>query len=798
MIKNHFKIALRNLWRHKRMTSINIAGLGIGMAAAVLIAIWVQNELSFDRFEPDAGNIYRIKATISVTKTETWQWETSQYILGEHARKELPEVIDLARFQSNYGNLNMHIGDKLVTEKKAAFVDERWFDLFHYDFVQGSTDQFNKNPFSLIITESAAKRYFGNANAVGKVLRIDTDNYQVQGVVRDYPANSSFRYDLLMPIAARLANPQAKKNDLDWGNYEYQTFLKLRPDANPARVAAKLLNILHTNRKDDDGKAKYSLVHLTDLHFENDLMSSRLIHGNRTIVNVFMVLGVLLLVTACINYVNLTTARASMRSKEVSVRKIVGAGRPHLFGQFMFESLLVSLLSLLLALVLIEAAMPWFRTFTEKDFGEPLRNFVVWVILTAVLLASFVLNGLYPAFLLSSFQPVNVFRGKSALNFRDTALRRVLVITQFAISVVLIAGTLVIYRQLNYMEKIDPGYNRSQVFSFTFPWWTIPHFDFKKRAQLLETVKQQLQAQSATANVSMTGGGLVNFDNTSSGNFDWPGRPKDFEPAFAPLSVDADFARIMQLKIKEGRWFDNSPSDEHNVLLNETAVKLINLHGDPVGQRFIHHKDTGVIIGVVKDFHYKSLHDKIGPMLITRSDAEGFYIKTSPGNSAAAIAAAGKIWRQYFADTPFDYEFLDDTYNNLYKAEQQQSVLVTVFAGVALFISALGLLGLAAFAAEQKVKEIGIRKVLGASIQNIARLLSADFVKMVFVASLIAFPVAWWAMNKWLESFAYRISLSWWLFVASAGIALMIALITVSFQSVRAALVNPVKSLRSE
>jgi putative ABC transport system permease protein len=629
-------------------------------------------------------------------------------------------------------------------------------------------------------------------------LRIDTNNYQVQAVVKDNPANSSFQFNLLMPVAAMMADPKQKKNDLEWGNYEYITFLKLKPGSKTTSVAAKLQSILHSNRKDDKSNAKYSLLKLKDMHFESDLMNSSMIHGNRTMVNVFIVLAGLLLITACINYVNLTTARASLRSKEVSVRKIVGAGRLHLFGQFMAESLLVSVISLVFSLLLVELAMPWFRTFTAKDFAEPVSSPVLWIIFGSTLLVSFLLNGLYPAFLLSSFQPLNVFRGKSMLNFKDIALRRTLVVAQFAISVVLIVGTLVIYRQLQYMGKIDPGYNRSQVFSFSFPWWKIPNLDYKKSEALISTVKQQLQEQSATSQVSMAAMGLVNFDSSSSGNFDWPGRPKDFEPAFAPLGVDVDFQKLMNLKIKEGRWFNNDPSDKRNVLLNETAVRLINLHGTVIGQRFIHHGDTGVIIGIVKDFHYKSLHDKIGPMIISEKGVSGFYIKTAPGNNAAAIAAAGKVWKQYFPDAPFTYEFLDETYNNLYLAEQQSSVLITVFAVIAIFISALGLLGLAAFAAEQKTKEIGIRKVLGASIQHIVRLLSTDFIKMVCIASVIAFPLAYLAMNKWLQGFAYRISLSWWIFGASAGIALLIALITVSFQSIKAAIANPVNSLRSE
>jgi putative ABC transport system permease protein len=798
MIRNYFKIAWRNLWRHKRMTSINIAGLGIGMAAAVLIAMWVQNELSFDRNQADADNIYRIKVNLAISKTETWVWETSPYILGDFATRQIPQISEMARVRAHYGNLNLMDGSKIITETQAAYIDEGWFKMFHYDFVDGSPDGFVKNPFSIILTQSTAKKYFGSTEAVGKVLRIDTNNYKVEGVVKDYPANSSFRFNVLMPIAAQLVNPREKKNSLQWGNYNFITFLKLRPQANVNAVAYNLFIIQHKNHEKDNGNEKFALTKLTDMHFETDLQSTSFIHGNRIIVSVFIVLAALLLITACINYVNLTTARASMRSKEVSVRKIVGAGRGQLFNQFMSESLVVSLLSLVVATVLIQLGLPWFSSFTDKQFNNPFTSPVVLLILGVTLLASFLLNGLYPAVLLSSFNPMNVFRGKSMLNFRDAALRRSLVVSQFTISVVLIAGTLVIYRQLNFIETKDPGYNRSQVLSFTFPYWTIPHFDYNKSDALLHTVKQELKAQAATQNVALAGNDLVNFTSSSSGGYDWAGRPKDFDMAFAPLDADVDFKDLMQLKLKEGRWFNNDISDKHNVVLNETAIALTGLRQPVIGQRFIHQGDTGVIVGVVKDFNYKSLHDKIGPVVISNNTSIGVYIKTRPGNVAAAIAGAGKVWKEYFPDSPFVYSFLDDSYANLYKSEQQSSTLVTLFAVIAIVISALGLLGLAAFAAEQKVKEIGIRKTLGASVHHIVRLLSTDFIKMVLIASVLAFPIAYWAMNKWLQTFAYRISLSWWIFLASAGIALLIALITVSFQSIKAALVNPVDSLRSE
>ncbi len=799
MIKNYFKIAWRNLLRHKRLTIINVAGLGIGMAATVLIAVWVQNELSFDHDQPGADNIYRVTADLSISKTETWVWESSQYQLAEHAGKEIPEVEDITRVRPKvYDALVLNNNGELISEKKSAYVDSHWFNMFHYDVIEGSLEPFLKNPFSLVITASTAKRYFGNQDAVGKILRVDSVSYQVQAVVKDNPANSSFQYNVLIPVAAELTDPERKKNASVWNNYEYVTFLKLKPGSNSKAVSAKLLQILRTNRKDFNGKSDYRLVNLAKMHFESDVQNSNFQHGNRTMVNVFIVLAALLLITACINYVNLTTARASLRSKEVSVRKIVGADRIQLFAQFMSESLLVSFWALALALVLIQISLPWFGSFTGKEFGQPLRAQGTWMIMGSTLLVSFLMNGLYPAMLLSSFKPINVFRGKNLLDFKDTGLRKTLVIIQFTVSVILITGTLVIYSQLRYIQKVDLGYDRSQIFSFDFPWWKIKGMDFNKSDALMATVKSELKKQSAIADVSVAGSDLVDFHSQSSGSFDWAGRPKDFDPSFAPLEVDPDFRRLMHLKIKEGRWFNPGIADHHNVLINEAAVTLLHLPQSVIGQRFVHQGDTGVIIGVLKDFHYRSLHEKIGPMVISDHTGNGFYIKTTPQNTAAAITAAQNIWKKFYPDTPFEYDFLDDKYNSLYKTEQQSSVLITLFAGIALFVSALGLLGLAAFAAEQKVKEIGIRRVLGASVSHIVSLLSVDFLKMVVIASMVAFPIAWWAMNKWLQDFAYRIGLSWWIFLCAAAIALIIAIVTVSAQAIKAAVANPVKSLRSE
>jgi len=801
MFRNYLKIAWRSLWLHKRMTFINIAGLGIGIAAAILIAIWVQNERSYDSDQPNAENIFRVTSVWPISPTETWRLNAAQYVLSDIAIKEIPEIEDATRVRPrDYANLNFHIGQKIIQEKKVARVDDHWFKMFRYDFVDGSAAAFNKNLYSLILTQSAAKRFFGNQEPIGKMVRIDKDTYQVEGIVKDNPANSSFDYEVFIPMAAFLTDPEELRQTTDWGNSNYNIFFKLKHGANLTKVAAKLTAIEHRNHKDKalKDKTSYDLINLRDMHFEEGLLSYAFKHGSRMMTNVFTSLAVLLLLTACINYVNLTTARASARSKEVSVRKIVGAGRLQLFGQFMSESFLVSVIAVALSFALVQLCMPWFKDFTGKNFSAPISSPLAWQIVGVTLLVSFILNGLYPALLLSSFQPLRVFRGKTMLNFKDAGLRKALVVVQFTISVVLIVGALVIYKQLKYVENTDLGYDRSHVFMVDIPYTAFGNDYDKNAPPILRAIKQDLKQNGAISDISLANL-FVNDDNKSSHAFDWDGRPKDFNLTFTPFSADPDFQRVMKLKMADGSWFSNSAGDKHNVILNETAVRLTGLHKPYIGQRFIHQGDTGVVIGVVKDFHFASLHDKIAPMIIRRGEYWfSVYIKSTPNNTQAAILAAQKVMQKFLPDEAFEYHFVDDDYNKLYQSERQSSVLIGLFAAIAVFVSALGLMGLATFAAEQKVKEIGIRKVLGAGMQHIVGLLSVDFVKMVVIASIIAFPIAWWAMNKWLQDFAYKINLSWWIFAVSGAAVLIIALITISYQTIKAAIANPVKSLRSE
>jgi len=799
MFKNFFKITLRNLWKNKATGFINLFGLTIGMTAAVFIFLWIQNEISFDNYHQDKENIYRITNSIQVDKSSSWIWESSPMLLAETALKEIPEVQKVARLTSNaWGGPVITVNQKQFAEKTSAYVEKTWFNLFHYDFVAGSPVAFGGNPFSVILTESKAKKYFGEANAIGQVIRVDTVNYTVQGVIKDNPLNSSFQFDILLQMEGRLANPQNLREDKNWNNFGYISFIQLRPDADRAAVTAKLNNIIRKNRKNNNDTV--SIFPLTEMYFESDLQSSDLPHGNKKTTYIFSLLGLLLLVTACINYVNLTTAKASLRAKEVSVRKIVGAYRAHLFFQFITESLVVSCLALGLTLLLIKACLPVFNTITEKEFHLSFTSFTIWKVLSGTLFFAIVLNGVYPAILLSSFKPLNVFRGKSVLKLRDGSIRKGLVVFQFSLSMILIIGTIVIYRQLHYIQTSNPGYNVSQVLSLKLPYNAFGSLNDDAQKNFIAAMKHDLQSSPGIASVCTGSGEIVNVAGVSSGNADWDGHDSTFNPSIATLSVDEDFQKMFQLKMASGRWFKQGNEDTHNYILNETAVSVLNIHQPVIGQRFTWGGDTGQVIGVVKDFHYKSMHEKIGPMVFFSNGGTGsfIFIKTTPGNIRQALTSAEAVWAKFIHDEPISYTFLDDSFNTLYKTDIKVSKLIFIFSAIAIIISALGLFGLAAFTAEQRTKEIGIRKVLGASVEQITILLSKDFLRLVAVAIVIASPVAWWIMNKWLQDFAYRISISAWIFIAAGLSALMVALISVSVQAIKAAVANPVNSLRSE
>ncbi|HRH48728.1 MAG TPA: ABC transporter permease [Panacibacter sp.] len=791
MIQNYFKTAWRSIWKNRTTSVINITGLSVGMTASILIFLWVQNEMNFDNYHKDADDIYRLTTNL---KVNNWTWETSALLLRDAVKKEIPEIEKVARlYDGNWPVFN--INNNATYEKECAYVDDEWFSLFKYDFIEGNAAAFSGDINSIILTASTAKKYFGNRNAMGTTIRVDSMSYVVKGIVKDAPANSSFQYTSFIPLANLLKDKDRRENDERWENANYITFIKVKAGSNENVLAKKITDVFA--KSSGDKETTISLVPLKAIHFETEIQNSVFVHGSKTTVYIFIVLAFLLLLIACINYVNLTTAKASLRAKEVSVRKMIGAKRINLFYLFVTESVLISIISLASTLALLQLCLPVFNTLTGKVFELPLTSLDMWRVMGITLLVALLLNSIYPALVLSSFKPLNVFRGFTVLKIKDSYFRKSLVTVQFTISVMLITGTLIIYKQMQFIQQTDPGYNKSQVLTFPLP----PNVNNENKNALIQTIKQNLLAKSSIESVAVSNQSVEDIGSVSTGSADWDGHDTSYNPKIAQLATDADFASTLQLQMKEGRWFlKSNVTDENNVVLNEEAVKALNIHKPVIGQRFSFKGKTGQIIGVVKDFNYKSMHDKTGPLVAFNNPNwfRFFTVRVASGNAEKAIHDVQDIWKQLLPGTPLEYSFLDDSFNQLYSEDQKTSSLIFAFAVIAIAVSCLGLFGLAAFTAEQRSKEIGIRKVLGATVTNLTALISKDFIKLVCIAIVIATPISFMAMNAWIQNFAYRIDISWWMFAAAGLLALLIALITVSFQSVKAAIANPVKSLRTE
>ena len=798
MIKNYFKTAWRILWRNKTIGFINLFGLSVGMTAAALILIWVANEQSFDSYHPDARNIYRIVNHIKISKDNEWIWEGSPLLMSSAAKQEIPEITAAAKIWPDEDSPVLNINDKLFSEKKCAYIDNNWFDIFHYDLKHGSIASYLNDPYGMILTESKAVKFFGKQAAIGKIIKIGSSNFTVRAVVKDNPSNSSFQFDILMPLSVYVTDQKKSGMNMGWGTFNFITFLKLKETANTNAVTKKLNAILAKNRGKDNN-ATTSLHTLASMHFDKNVSQFKTTEKKTTYI--FSVLALMLLLTACINYVNLTTAKASLRAKEVSIRKIVGARSNHLFFQFITESVVVSVGALAISIILIWFSLPLFNQLTDINFTTPFNSLMVWKVLLGTLLAAIILNGIYPALLLSSFKPLNVFRCKNVLTVKDTSLRKGLVVFQFTLSVMLIIGTIVLFQQLNFIQSSDPGYNRSQIISMRLPFKALFYMKADARSSFIDNMKYELSKNVNTQLVTSSNQSIVDISNTSSGNAKWDGKDSLFNPTIHPLSVDAQYLKVFELKMKEGRWYyPNDNGDLKNYILNETAVKVFHLRQPIIGQRFSFNKSEGTIIGVVKDFHHSSMHNKIEPVLMY---SDKFWrtlisVKAREGNIKQTLTTMETVWHKFLPNEPIDYAFMDDTFNALYKADIKTSKLIPAFSMIAIIISAMGLFGLTAFTVERKRKEIGVRKVLGASVGSITTLLSKEFVVLVCIAIMIASPIAWWVMNKWLEDFAYRININWSVFVFAGIIALFIALVTVSFQAVKAAVANPVKSLRTE
>jgi putative ABC transport system permease protein len=789
--------AFRTLLRQRLYTALHLTGLSLGMAAVLLIGWWVQSELRFDAWHPKADNLYRVEAFLRASDTQTWHWGTTPLKMPD-LYASTPGIVSGTRMMVPSGHsFVLQHGTDLFEAENAAFTGPGWFQHFNYDFVEGNAAGFGDRANDLILSEQLARRIFGERSALGATLRMDTQTYQVHAVMRDARPESSFRQDLLLPLDNWLARNDNRRNDANWGNYNYQQFVYLHPDASATQVAQQLT--LRLRAATGDSTTRLQLGALRNLHFDNSIQFDVFEKGQRSSVALFAAIGLLVLLMAAMNYVSLSTARAQTRAREAGIRRIIGAGKTQLFSQYISESLLLSAASLLLALILLHLSMPVLSAFSGRHFAINWSTPTPWLMAAGTLVGTVVLSGLYPAVFMAGFQPMAGLRAAPAGGYRSP-LRRSLVVAQFSISIALLLCTLMLLRQQYFIRNKDMGYDREQVFRFAVNWRQYSALGAERGASMVQAFEQTLRRHAAVGGVCRANESPVDIEGTNSGSVRFDGMPADRRFTVYKLSADVHFAEVFGIRLSEGRWFEpGNAADENHVLLNETAARQLGLPEPWLGQRFSIHGNEGRVIGLIRDFHFSSLHKPIAPLVVynTPNWRGLFFVKTRPGQSAEALAAAEKVWKSWFPQYPFKFHFLDDDFQRQYRAEQQAATLFQVFSGLAVLIACLGLFGLATFVAAQRTREMGIRKVLGASVASITLLLTRDFLRLVCWSMLIASPLAWYLMQHWLAGFAYRADMPWWLFVLAGALALLAALVTAGSQGLRAALANPVQTLKS-
>jgi putative ABC transport system permease protein len=793
MLKNYLKIAIRNLWRHKFFSALNIFGLATGMACSILIFLWVQDETSFDSFNPNAGRTYRLTAKIFDQEAAV-----VPPALAYAIKKEIPGIKNVTRISSEHRMIT--IGAKKFDEKKMYYADSNFLQIFNYPLLKGNKADVLSSPHHAIITEETAIKYFGGANeAMGKNIYIDNDikgtTLTVSGVLKNIPANSHLQFNILLPAGLY---DKTSKPEGAWNNFDVYVYFQLQDAVEPGltvinNIEKKATELLRRNSS--QAQASLFAQPLRDIHLHSHFIVDVGGHGDIQHVRIFSLVAIIIIVIACINFMNLATAVSGQRAKEVGLRKTVGALRPQLVLQFIGESLLLSFISLVLALLIVYTMLPLFNQFADKSISISLLNVKTLLGFLGIAIVTGVLSGSYPAFFLSSFNPVKALKGVKLLHSQKSFFRNGLVVLQFAISVILIVSTLVIYYQLQYIQNRNIGFNKENLLYMKMPQVG----DLKNNKDAMRAVLAQYPDIS---NYTFTDE-LPTDLNSGSSQLKWRGMEPGTEVIAYRLRVDENFVKTFGMQMAAGRFFSKDfGSDNNGYVVNETALKTMKLNANnAIGKIIsISLEDKEVpIIGVVKDFNFKPLNQPIEPLVMKTNFGGGYVVmRTTPANIQRVIASLEKSFHNVYGDYPFSYGFVNEDLSKLYITEQRMGSLFNIFSVLSIVISCLGLLGLATFATQRRIKEIGVRKVLGAGEAGIVALLSKDFIKLVAIALIVAFPVAWWVMNKWLDKFAYHINIAWWIFVAAGLGALFIALFTVSFQAIKAAMANPVKSLRTE
>jgi len=811
MFRNYLKIAYRNLLRSKAFSTINIVGLSLGLATCMIISLFVLDELSFDRFHEKADRIVRVtfRANMGGNKIEE---ASVMPPTAQTMQRDYPEVLEATRLRTA-GAFIIEKKEKVFKEEGVAFADSNFFQVFSFPLVIGHPQTALIKPNTLVISEKMAQKYFGNQDPVGKTLQ--TKNYEevleVTGVMADMPANSHFHFDFIIAMAGL---PEARINS--WMQSEFYTYLVLPAGYDFQKLQAKLPQMVEkylgpgiqqafgmsfSKFKQEGNDLGLFLQPLTDIHLRSDFDYDIAASGDVRYVYIFGAIALFMLLIACINFMNLSTAGASKRAREVGIRKVMGSVKSTLIGQFLLESILLTGVALVLAVVIVVLALPFFNDLTDKNLRLSFTT-MPWLLPGLLLLGLVVgvLAGSYPAFFLSSFKPISVLKGGSnpsslSRGRRSIGLRGTLVVVQFCISIILIVGTTVVYQQLQFIQNTKLGYDKEQVLVLQATY---------RLGQNEALLKKQLLQDSRVVNATVSG--YVPAGPSFNNNFMVYGddRANDYIKGICYV-VDEDYIPTLGMEMVAGRNF--SPefgTDSSGIIINETAAKQMGWGNDAIGHTVTSPNNDGSkaayrVIGVVKDFNFKSLHERIGPLMLTLGPNSGAMLaKVKTRDIPSLLQSVEKQWNALAPDAPIEYSFLEENFNNTYRAEQKTGRVLGLFAVLTIFVACLGLFGLATFTAEQRTKEIGVRKVLGASVSGIVALLSKDFLKLVAISILIASPIAWYAMNAWLQDFAYKIDIGWWVFALAGLLAVGIALFTVSFQSVRAALRNPVESLRND
>lgn len=809
MLHNYLKIALRNILRHKVNAFINISGLATGMTACLLIYLFVMHELSFDKFNKNSENIYRLVFDYKFPD-KLDHLAVAAPIAGITLRKDFPEVVNYTSISPYSGKLLVKYGDKKIYEENLYVADSTFFSVFDYKLIKGDKTTALSAPNTVVINETMAKKYFGSENPLGKTLEYDNNDgtfasYKVTGVFEDVPAGSHLIFNSLVSYKT-LEVLYGQQGINSWHNAGSFVFVQLKENADPAAFSKKIAH-LYDKYAEQYQNVKASIIMdlepLGSIHLHSDRLFDAAVKGNVSYVYIFAVVSVFLLLIACINYINLSTAQGKIRMKEIGVRKVIGAGRTKLISQFIAESAVIVLISLVLTQILLLVCLPAFNYLTEMQlsFAElfSLRNILAVLTLALIVI---ILAGIYPAFYLTSVNPALALKSNSAKGEKGITLRKVLVVAQFTVSIVLIASTLIVRSQVNYMLDHDPGFNKSDVIAIRFQD-TLSVFNYKAiKSEILQLKGVSHVAQSSTLPGDPPDRKITRVEGKTAGVIN--------EIPLEPIWIDPDYFDLMQIHLKEGRLFDKARTLDmrESFVVNESAAKKFSWDKS-IDKKIIWgngpRKRDGKVIGVVRDIHTTSLKQETDPILFIcdENPAKAYtlgylLVRVNSQNKEQCVAAISATWAKFDKVHPIDYKFLDENISGLYKSEEKTNSLFQYLSVLTIIIACLGLFGLVSFSVAQRVKEIGVRKVLGASVTHLAALLSKDFLRLVLIAFLIAVPVAWYAMHKWLDDFAFRISIQWWTFLVAGLIAFGIAILTVSFKAVKAALTNPVNSLRTE